>query len=880
MKKTNKKFILDIWKDYSIKINNEILTETLIENSLSNFWKDIINNIDEKQYILIQFKIKQDSGSWKSISYVQTVLKKDYRELLDSFLSFWEIKSEEYYVITVSHINFTYKIVSLTSKLNESKIHVHPNLKLENKPKFRIYGNNLPNTMDLTEWGNNVYLNDKNVLVYKPLSKIVYHILLLNNYQKVEVKIKNKTLISFTDSMQDAHDLSTFTRIIKNQEYFFVKGKLIVKKVKRITSFLKPIKPSILRTTKFITMDLETRILGGIMSPYCVSIFDGNKMKSFYLTEYSSPLEMLENSIKYLMKRKYDHYKVYLHNFSHFDGIFLIKILSNLSNDIKPIIRDGRIIDLRFIFDTNKYSIYFRDSYLLLPSSLKKLAKNFNVEDKGVFPYSFVNDESIKLNYEGLIPEFKYYNDITKESYDSLRLKYSKEVWSLRNETIKYCEQDCKTLYKIIDSFSIKIFKLFRLDILNYPTLSSLAFGIYRCKFLGDAKIPLIHGDMFNDIKKGYTGGAVDVFKPYGKNIYRYDVNSLYPYVMKEYPMPVGNPVYFEGDISLIDNKAFGIFEVEVKSPDNINIPLLQVIVKTKNGKRTIAPIGEWTGTYLSEELYNTMKHNYTFQIKRGYLFDKGYIFKDYVDFLYELKVNSSKDSPDYVISKLLLNSLYGRLGMNPEMENHIIVNSDKALYYYDNYKVSNVLDLKNGKELISYFINYDLNSEDNYNKLNISIPISTAVTAYARIHMSQFKTMGDNNIYYSDTDSIDINKPLDIKFIGNELGKMKLEHIFKEAVFLAPKVYGGITDNYEYVRVKGLKNPIKFDNLLSLLIKNEKLEINQDKWYRNIAEGNIQIKNEVYTLMITDNKRNLIYDNNKKFISTHPIKLFNSNII
>jgi len=440
MKKTNKKFILDIWKDYSIKINNEILTETLIENSLSNFWKDIINNIDEKQYILIQFKIKQDSGSWKSISYVQTVLKKDYRELLDSFLSFWEIKSEEYYVITVScsaHINFTYKIVSLTSKLNESKIHVHPNLKLENKPKFRIYGNNLPNTMDLTEWGNNVYLNDKNVLVYKPLSKIVYHILLLNNYQKVEVKIKNKTLISFTDSMQDAHDLSTFTRIIKNQEYFFVKGKLIVKKVKRITSFLKPIKPSILRTTKFITMDLETRILGGIMSPYCVSIFDGNKMKSFYLTEYSSPLEMLENSIKYLMKRKYDHYKVYLHNFSHFDGIFLIKILSNLSNDIKPIIRDGRIIDLRFIFDTNKYSIYFRDSYLLLPSSLKKLSKNFNVEDKGVFPYSFVNDESIKLNYEGLIPEFKYYNDITKESYDSLRLKYSKEVWSLRNETIK-----------------------------------------------------------------------------------------------------------------------------------------------------------------------------------------------------------------------------------------------------------------------------------------------------------------------------------------------------------------------------------------------------------------------------------------------------------
>jgi len=48
---------------------------------------------------------------------------------------------------------------------------------------------------------------------------------------------------------------------------------------------------------------------------------------------------------------------------------------------------------------------------------------------------------------------------------------------------------------------------------------------------------------MFNDIKQGYTGGSVDVYKPTGQHIYRYDVNSLYPYVMKSYPMPVGNPI-------------------------------------------------------------------------------------------------------------------------------------------------------------------------------------------------------------------------------------------------------------------------------------------------------------------------------------------------
>lgn len=89
---------------------------------------------------------------------------------------------------------------------------------------------------------------------------------------------------------------------------------------------------------------------------------------------------------------------------------------------------------------------------------------------------------------------------------------------------------------------------LFRLDIMKYPTLPSLAFAIYRTHFLKDHKIPLIDGDLFTQLKKGYTGGAVDVYKAFSENntkIYRYDVNSLYPYVMREYAMPVGKPIYF-----------------------------------------------------------------------------------------------------------------------------------------------------------------------------------------------------------------------------------------------------------------------------------------------------------------------------------------------
>ena len=354
---------------------------------------------------------------------------------------------------------------------------------------------------------------------------------------------------------------------------------------------------------------------------------------------------------------------------------------------------------------------------------------------------------------------------------------------------------------------------------------------------------------------------------------------------MKAFNMPVGNPTIFEGDISLIGpdsgynlmNKPFGFFEVE--APKNMKIPILQTRLKTKYGYRTIAPVGTWFGSYFSEEIYNAMKYGYKFKILRGYLFDEANIFSEYVDFLYKLKVNSDKKSPDYIISKLLLNTLYGRFGMDPHMESHLIIDNEETLKLNTQRVITNVVDLKNGKELVSFFDDHDWSAEFEKKSLNISVAISACVTACARIHMSKFKTMDDLTLYYSDTDSIDIDKPLDSKYVGTELGKMKLEHIFDDALFLAPKVYGGITSSYEYVKVKGLKNPVSFKQLKPLLIKDANLKINQEKWYRNISEGNIKILPEIYTLMINNQKRSLIYDYTNKFVDTKPITLNNGKI-
>jgi DNA polymerase type B, organellar and viral len=150
----------------------------------------------------------------------------------------------------------------------------------------------------------------------------------------------------------------------------------------------------------------------------------------------NNPEEMLNESMKYLMENKYNNYNVYLHNLSYFDGIYLIERLSSLTNEkLKPIIREGRIITFPFKYKSlrkNK-TINFRDSYLLLPSSLYKLCKIFHVEDIGIFPFNFVNNKNIDLNYEGKFPKIKSFNieKIVEDKEYSLLRRYMKIIKNL-----------------------------------------------------------------------------------------------------------------------------------------------------------------------------------------------------------------------------------------------------------------------------------------------------------------------------------------------------------------------------------------------------------------------------------------------------------------
>jgi len=251
---------------------------------------------------------------------------------------------------------------------------------------FLFGGYDLPKTMDFTKWGIVEKINDLHFLVQRFNSKAIYSIVINKDFNEIDFKLDEQLIVKFFDYKTDSDKSNSFKRIANNQEYLFKDGRIVYKTIVRKCKFINKIVMSTTLTSKFVTMDLETRKIGEVLKPYCVSLDDGSNKISFFLTAFKSSGDMLEAAVKFLMKRSYAGCRVYLHNFSNFDSVFFINTLQKLTDHtLKPNRRDGKLINVQF----GEYSLYFRDSYLILPSSLRKLAIAFNVENKGYFPHEF-----------------------------------------------------------------------------------------------------------------------------------------------------------------------------------------------------------------------------------------------------------------------------------------------------------------------------------------------------------------------------------------------------------------------------------------------------------------------------------------------------------
>jgi hypothetical protein len=836
---------------------------------------------------MIIFRIRlSESDDIKTITKLQKI-NKNSKELLKSYINL------KIGVVSDSYFNYPIKSIIISWGIREFKYlktpfkntlideprkaisHTFYNYKLPISTKLSDYGQILLDTL----YAKNIKVDNKtflNVAIEKREDGLTYYLIDM---------IKNgKKSVSWEDKIIDSN---TLIRTIGKTVLEYNNGGFnIVKQVKEVRKIDK-IKLSKESKNKIITADIETYLdSNNKMVPYLAAFYCGKEFKYFF---NKNPEILFNDFINSLFSRKYRNYSIYFHNFSGFDNFFLFKYLIKFGLQIKPIIHNGKFIQIE-VRKGNKDKFTIKDSYLLLLQSLDKLTKNFNVDDKKtIFPYYLNNlDYSLKI---GDYPDYKYFNSnkVNLNLYNEYKNKFilEKREWNFENEAINYCRKDVIGLYQVISNFSSLIFNHFKINIKTYPTIPSLSFGIYRSLFMPDKVIPMITSKIQRDIQSGYTGGSVDMFIPSfniitkekDKKIYSYDVNSLYPFVMKDNDYPVGNPTYFEGNIINADPNAFGFFYCKIIAPKDLKHPILQIHHKTKDGIRTVSPLGSFSGWFFSEELKNALSFGYKINLIKGYTFEKANIFSGYINDLYSLRLSYPKTDPMNYISKILLNSLYGRFGMKEINEDIFLIEKRELDNFILRDNIKEIIDF--GKKLLLKIDVENVQDKiDEHNNIqNINISIAAAVTAYARIHMSQFKNNPNlPNLYYTDTDSLYFDGPIPQHFISpNELGLLKLEGIYDSAVFLAPKVYALKNSEEEIIKIKGLSkesiisNNITLGTLEKLLVEDSFEEISQNKWFRHLDKGNIEVINQVYTLKANGNKRKLVYNEDGILIGTYP---------
>jgi len=851
----------NIWKELSFNINNKVFTKVLFEKIFNQFWKSVENKFTENNHMFILFKVKYIDREFSTIGKIQRINKSDKNWYMDFILENMKFKSEYYNETQIDSFIFS---CGFKSGKIENKDNLNININFQN-----FKNNNLPISMNPIDYGRLIIQNKIesgiNYIIQNEKDQTI-NFKKFEKYNEVEFFKNGILIIKFTDILINK---SKFMRKIDNKNYFFENGSQILFTSEIKTKFITKTNKSKNLVNNFITLDIETFVHENSLIPYLICYYDGKNIYSFGLWDYETVEMMILECLKSILIRKYNGYKVYIHNMAKFDIIFLLKYIVKIAT-LQPVIHNGRIISLMINFGkNNEYSIQFKDSYLLLLASLAKLSKAFGITNpKSLFPFHFVNKDN--FNYIGKIPDIRYFNKISKNEYQNYKSNF-RTVWNLKVESIKYCEIDCISLYQVLIKFNDLIFKLFRKNVHHYPTLPSLAFGIFRSNFMENENIPQLSGKIAKDIRQGYTGGSVEVYihkPPKGVKIKGYDVNALYPKQMFDRLMPIGFPTYFEGNIRAIDPNAFGFFYCKIIAPDDIKHPIIQTHVKINNMTRTIAPIGTWSDMLFSMEMDNTVKLGYQFEILWGYTFNNENIFKEYVTFLHNLRNEYSRGSAMNHIAKILLNSLYGRFGMDDNFANIEVIHKD----YYSDFEnkfldqIDEKIDL--GEYMLVFHNKLENIISDDESTHNVSIGIAAAITAYSRIYMTKFKNNPKINLYYTDTDSIYTDSELDEDLIDDKvLGKLKLENTCKKAIFLAPKLYCLLTESDEFIhKVKGLKHEVDltFEDFEKLLVKDFYIEKSQTKWSRNLSEGKINLLNELYTLKITDNKRQLVYKNNK----------------
>lgn len=487
-----------------------------------------------------------------------------------------------------------------------------------------------------------------------------------------------------------------------------------------------------MRTKEWFVADFETKnedfyIQNGFTEVWLYAISDpqGN------IVNYGSNIEEF---LDYCSK-KLNNCIVYFHNL-RFDGSFILnyiiknnfKYLDNIEyNSGKSyntlISEEGQFYSIKVHFKRG-VTVDFNDSLKIIPFPVKTIAKAFNLPM-----------EKEKIDYGNYV---------------------------INDETLKYVFNDVRIVALALHQLKSNGFA--------GMTAASSAYKWYISSMSNtDILFPDIDDEMLIEWRDAYRGGRSQVNPMWAgkvlKGVRRYDVNSMYPSIMRNCYLPIGVP-------KKIDERGKYRFELyKVSIIFTLKDGHLPTLLK-KNvmfGQQSYYTDTDGIETlYISSIDYELLERHYNilyvdFEEMWGFN-TSNQLFINYIDYWYDIK--SKNTGAMKQLAKLMLNSLYGKFGSNPLGKNKIPQLNEEG------------------------FLSFTTTEEQKRKKYYLFIAI--AITSYAhKLIDDAIVNTGIENFVYCDTDSVHTLGTLTDDLIDQKkLGLFKLEAVETKSKYVRQKTY------------------------------------------------------------------------------------------
>ena len=462
-------------------------------------------------------------------------------------------------------------------------------------------------------------------------------------------------------------------------------------------------------------------------------LYDGSRFETF---------TSLTTFLKHIVD-KYPTWDFFAHFGGRFDHLFLFKeFIVNFYRlrhgnakvwEIEDMIpRGSGLYSFKVLHKPTDKWVRFFDSSAILPFGLRRLTENFKVE------------------------------------HPKQEIDYTK-ITKVTPKLVRYLEYDCKGLYECIQKF-------YQWPIIKKagPAKSLASQSLKVLQTYLESPIYGFSQKLDRKIRPAYFGGRTEIFRllfhsKKGERLNCYDVNSLYPYVMSENEYPNE----YLGKSHVYSKNDFGFWHCQVDVPKGLYVPPLGIVHRGK----FMFPTGKFPAFITTPEVEYCRSLGCRVEVLHGHVFSNGgKFFRPFIKALYRIREKSESGSVDNTLSKLLMNSSYGRFGLRFDREQFVIDNGALGLR-------STVAPIEFTVDGVIYRLMIKEVDFDGFS----NVAIAAYVTAYARIHMHKLLTACGADIYYTDTDSLFTTREI---ATSNSLGDVKFEYSCTSAVFLLPKTY------------------------------------------------------------------------------------------